>query len=168
LLGRQLRAWISSLVTKLGAAFCENAHISSIIFRRTCRFGHAFHDILDLVWEGPAKKWHFARELTNTPTGFKSLNRMSSVPAYNDARVYRLCVFSSTSLSWIVFFRPFLGCLDDSKLLARAHLTSGLRWFIFGHDSTVPQTSSASRLITNAGRRWVAVSNEVKVTRYFI
>ena len=33
-------------------------------FRRTYRLGHAFHAILDLVWKGPTKKWHFCPNLT--------------------------------------------------------------------------------------------------------
>ena len=51
----QVRAWVSSLVTKPGTSFFENARISSSIFRRTYCLGHAFHAILDLVWKGPAK-----------------------------------------------------------------------------------------------------------------
>ena len=46
----QVRAWVSSLVTKSDAAFCENARISSFIFRRAYRLGYAFHAILYLAW----------------------------------------------------------------------------------------------------------------------
>jgi len=68
----QLQAWVSSLVTKPGLACCENAHISnstancSYIFQQTCHLWQAFHAILHLVWEGPAKKWHVCPQV---PTG---------------------------------------------------------------------------------------------------
>jgi len=35
--------WVSSLVTKPGAAFCENAHISNFVLWWTYSLGHAFH-----------------------------------------------------------------------------------------------------------------------------
>jgi len=69
----QLRVWFISLVTKPGAAFCKNARISSFILRRTYHLGHAFY-ALDLVWEGPTKKWHFCPP-TGHPYRFQKFER---------------------------------------------------------------------------------------------
>ena len=77
----QLRVWVSSFVTKPCAEFCENACINTFIFRRTYRQRHAFYAILNLVWECPTKKWHFAPQ-PDTPTDFRSLNHMFFIPAH--------------------------------------------------------------------------------------
>ena len=103
----QFLAWVSSFVTKPGAVCCANACISkslrdviperdhwyrwirfvrfttancSFIFGRTYRLGHVFHAILDLMWEGPAKKWQFFPQ-PDTSTDFRSLNHTFSIAA---------------------------------------------------------------------------------------
>jgi len=53
----------------------------NFIFRRTYSLGHAFHAILNLVWESLAKTWHFW-PLTWHPTDLRSLNHMFSIPIH--------------------------------------------------------------------------------------
>jgi len=79
----QLWAWVSSLVTKPSIAFLQECTYKQFCFLTDLPFYHLtiFHAILDLVWESPAKKWLFAPQ-PNTPTDFRSLNDMISIPAH--------------------------------------------------------------------------------------
>jgi len=75
----QLRAWVSSLVTKPGAAFCENGRISSCIFStdlpsRTCVSRHTGFSVRERAAKSDifAPTWHLYKIQKFKPNVFYS------------------------------------------------------------------------------------------------
>ena len=60
----QLWALVSCLVTKPGVAICENARIIQFYFLTDLPSRTSISNHIGLVWDGSAKKWHFAPNLT--------------------------------------------------------------------------------------------------------